>query len=207
MRTLAVHTFLTLDGVMQSPGSPDEDTSGGFSHGGWSVPYWDDVMGEVMNGFMREGGFEMLLGRITYEHMAAHWPNAPAEEQPEVMNKNRKHVASRTLKAPQWENSTVIKGDVVDYVKTLRKSDGAEIQVHGSGNLVQTLLKHDLVDEFRLWIYPVLLGEGKRLFAGGTVPAGLKLVETRTAESGPIFARYERSGKIGTGSYMGDAAS
>lgn len=110
MRKLVVHTFLSLDGVMQSPGSPDEDTSGGFAHGGWSVPYWDDGMGEVMGGFMQQGGFEMLLGRITYEHMAAHWPNAPAEEHPEVMNTSRKHVASRTLKRLTWENSTVIDG-------------------------------------------------------------------------------------------------
>jgi dihydrofolate reductase len=142
-------------------------------------------MGEVMNGFMQKGSFELLLGRVTYEHMAAHWPDAPAEEQPEVMNSARKHVATRTLDGTEWENSTVIEGDVAEFVRGLKSEDGPEIQVHGSGRLVQTLLEADLVDEFRLWIYPVLLGEGKRLFADGTAPAGLKLVETRTARTGP----------------------
>ena len=203
-RKVVVHTFLTLDGVMQAPGSPDEDTAGGFTHGGWSVPYWDDAMGEVMGTYMRPGEFELLLGRRTYEHMAAHWPNAPEEEQPEVMNTAPKHVASRTLDRVDWENSKLIPGDVAEYVRALKEQDGPEIQVHGSGDLIQTLLKEDLVDEYRLWIYPLLLGEGKRLFAEGTAPLGLRVAEVKNVASGPTFVKFERAGEIEQGSYMGE---
>src|SRR5437870_11917213 len=150
---------------MQAPGGPDEDRSGGFTHGGWSVGYWDDRMGQVMGDFMGRP-FEMLLGRRTYEIFAGYWPHS-TEAGAEVLNSARKHVASRTLKNVEWNNSTLIKGDVPMYVSELKNQSGPEIQVHGSGDLIQTLLRNDLVDEFHVWTFPVVLGSGKRLFAGG----------------------------------------
>jgi len=165
VRRLKVSTFVTLDGVMQAPGGPDEDRSGGFTKGGWSVGYWDDRMGQVMGDFMGRP-FEMLLGRRTYEIFAAYWPRS-TEAGAQALNGARKHVASRTLKNVEWNNSTLIKGDVPMYVSELKKQSGPEIQVHGSGDLIQTLLRNDLVDEFHVWTFPVVLGSGKRLFAGG----------------------------------------
>jgi dihydrofolate reductase len=203
MRRLAVQTFLTLDGVMQAPGAPEEDSSGRFRYGGWMAPYWDAVVASVIGGDMGHGEqLELLIGRRTYEIFAAFWPDAPPDEKPEVMNDARKHVASRTLKQVDWKNSTLVDGDVVDYVRRLKEQGGPEIQVHGSGQLIQTLLENDLVDEFRLWIFPVLLGEGKRLFGDGTIPAGLRLLESRTSRTGAIFARYERAGDISPGSFV-----
>ena len=199
VRKLKVSTFLTLDGVMQAPGGPDEDRSGGFTHGGWSVGYWDDRMGQVMGDFMARP-FELLLGRTTYEIFAAHWPHS-TEPGAEVLNGARKHVASRTLKNVEWNNSTLIKGDVPKYVSELKKQSGSEIQVHGSGDLIQTLLRNDLVDEFHLWTFPVVLGSGKRLFAGGAIPAGLKIVDVTTSSTGVVIATYERAGEIKYGSF------
>jgi dihydrofolate reductase len=200
MRKLAVSTFLTLDGVMQSPGAPEEDPSGGFTHGGWSVKYWDDLMGQVMGRAMSEP-FDLLLGRRTYEIFAAYWPHATDVPGAAELNKARKHVASRTLKRVEWNNSTLIRGDVPTYVADLKKQDGPEIQVHGSGGLIQTLLKHDLIDEFRLWIFPLVLGDGKRLFADGATPAGLKLVDTKTSSTGVMMGTYARAGAIAYGSF------
>jgi dihydrofolate reductase len=199
MRTLSVTTFLTLDGVMQAPGGPDEDTSGGFKHGGWSVNYWDDRMGQVMGEFMGKP-FDLLLGRKTYEIFAAFWPNAK-EDPADILNNAKKYVASRTLKSVEWQNSGLISGDVGEQVAALKQESGPEIQVHGSGNLIQTLLKHDLIDEIQLMVFPILLGTGKRLFADGTVPAGLKLLESQTASSGVVIARYERAGEVKYGSF------
>ncbi len=200
MRKLVINTFLSLDGVMQGPGGPEEDPTGGFTHGGWSVNYWDDLMGEEMGSFMGKP-FELLLGRLTYEIFAAHWPNAVDEPGADVLNSARKHVASRTLERTDWQNSTLIEGDVVEYVRSLKDDSGPEIQVHGSGNLIQTLLQNDLIDEFRLWTFPVLLGTGKRLFADGTIPAGLRLVDSKTSTTGVILATYERAGAIEYGSF------
>ena len=199
MRKLKVSTFLTLDGVMQAPGGPEEDRSGGFEHGGWSVGYWDDKMGEVMGAFMGKP-FDLLLGRKTYEIFAAHWPHS-TEPGADVLNSARKHVASRTLKSVDWNNSTLIKGDVAKYVGDLKKSNGPEIQVHGSGDLIQTLLRNDLVDEFNLWTFPVLLGSGKRLFADGAIPAGLKVTNVTTSSTGVVITTYERAGEIKYGSF------
>lgn len=199
MRKLRVSTFLTLDGVMQGPGGPEEDRSGGFEHGGWSVKYWDDQLDDAMNRFMR-GPFDLLLGRRTYEIFAAYWPHSE-EPGAKELNDARKHVASRTLQRVDWQNSTLIKGDVPEYVRKLKQQDGPEIQVHGSGNLIQTLLKHDLIDEFQLLIFPIVLGTGKRLFADGAVPAGLKLVDSTTASTGVVIGRYERAGAIEYGSF------
>jgi dihydrofolate reductase len=199
VRKLKVSTFLTLDGVMQAPGGPEEDRSGGFEHGGWSVGYWDDKMGEVMGAFMGKP-FDLLLGRKTYEIFAAHWPHS-TEPGADVLNSARKHVASRTLKSVDWNNSTLIKGDVAKYVGDLKKSNGPEIQVHGSGDLIQTLLRNDLVDEFNLWTFPVLLGSGKRLFADGAIPAGLKVTNVTTSSTGVVITTYERAGEIKYGSF------
>ena len=199
MRKLKVSTFVTLDGVMQAPGGPDEDRSGGFANGGWSVGYWDDRMGQVMADFMGRP-FELLLGRKTYEIFAAHWPHS-TEPGADTLNGARKHVASRTLKSVEWNNSTLIKGDVPKYVSELKKQSGPEIQVHGSGDLIQTLVRNDLVDEFHVWTCPVVLGSGKRLFAEGAIPAGLKVVDVTTSSTGVVIATYERAGEIKYGSF------
>ena len=199
MRKLAVLSFLTLDGVMQAPGGPEEDAAGGFKNGGWSVGYWDDSLAKAMSEQMSKP-YDLLLGRKTYEIFAAHWPHQK-DDFAAKLNSAKKHVVSRTLTKVTWNNSSLVKGDVPHEIKKLKEQDGPEIQVHGSGNLIQTLLKHDLVDEFRLKIYPVTLGPGKRLFAEGTIPAGLKLVHSKTTPSGVIIATYERAGEVKRGSF------
>lgn len=203
MRQLTINTFLTLDGVMQAPGGPEEDPTNGFTHGGWSVKYWDGLMGQVMGEFMSKP-FDLLLGRKTYEIFAAHWPHATDDPAAEPLNKATKYVASRTLKKVDWQNSQLIKGDVAQEVATLKRGDGPEIQVHGSANLIQTLLKNNLIDLYRLWIFPLVLGAGKRLFAEGTIPAGLKLVDSKTATTGVIIATFEPAGAIEYGSFALD---
>ena len=197
MRILAVNTFMSLDGVMQAPGGPDEDPTGGFRFGGWGVPYFDDQMMERM---AESAPYELLLGRGTYEIFAAHWPydEGPIADQ---LNGTRKHVASTTLEEVDWANSTLIRGDVAEYVAALKRQDGPEIQVHGSPGLIQTLLEHDLIDEFRLWIFPVVLGTGKRFFGEGTIPAGLKLVDSSVSNSGVTTNIYARAGEIEPGSF------
>jgi dihydrofolate reductase len=200
MRPLVVSTFLTLDGVMQAPGGPEEDEAGGFGHGGWSAGYWDEAtsarMGEVMG-----SPFDLLLGRKTYEIFAAYWPVNPDTPGAEQLNGARKYVASRTLDSVAWNNSTLLEGDVAEAVAKLKEEDGPEIQVHGSADLLQTLLEHDLVDEFRIMIFPVVLGTGKRLFGEGAVPAGLSLVESSTSTTGVVMATYRREGEIRYGSF------
>src|ERR687897_1074683 len=200
MRTLAVNTFMSLDGVMQAPGGPEEDPTGGFRHGGWAVNYFDD---EMMRRMAESGPYELLLGRGTYEIFAAHWPY---DEGPiaDHLNSTRKHVASTTLERLDWSNSTLIAGDVADYVATLKSQDGPEIQVHGSPGLIQTLLEHDLIDEFRVWIFPLVLGTGKRLFGDGTIPAALELLNSRTTKTGVTMNTYQRAGDIDVGSFEFD---
>ena len=200
MRKLVVLTFVTLDGVMQAPGGPEEDTSGGFKHGGWTVGYWDDFMGTVMDTQMAKP-FDLLLGRKTYEIFAAYWPNSKEEPMAGKLNEARKYVASKTLKKLEWKNSILIKDNIVDEIRKLKVQDGPEIQVHGSSNLIQTLLKNDLVDEFRLKIFPVTIGMGKRLFGEGTIPASFKLLESKSSPTGIIAATYVRDGEIKTGSF------
>jgi dihydrofolate reductase len=202
MRKLVVGTFLTLDGVMQSPGAPEEDTSGGFRHGGWVVPHFDDMMGQVMVEWIRrlDG---LVLGRKTYEIFAAHWPHAAADDPiAERFNRVPKYVASRSLKRADWGPASVIEGDVPKAIDKLKSESGnGELQVHGSGELVQTLLKHGLIDEFRLWTFPLVLGSGKRLFADGTVPARLELSETRTSSTGVVLQVYHPAGRPSYGSF------
>jgi dihydrofolate reductase len=200
MRKLVVNTFLTLDGVMQAPGGPEEDPSGGFAHGGWSVNYWDDEMGRVMGDFMGKP-FDLVLGRKTYEIFAAHWPHATDEAAAKPLNEATKHVASRTLTSLEWQSSVLIEGDVVEGVTALKHQDGPELQVHGSSNLLQTLLRHELVDEFNIWTFPIVVGAGKRLFADGTVPSGLKLVDSSVSSTGVVIGRYVPAGEIRTGSF------
>ncbi len=203
MRKLIVSTFLTLDGVMQAPGGPGEDSSGGFAHGGWSVNYWDDQMGQVM-GEATSKPFAMLLGRKTYEIMAAFWPDAPEEAGAKTFNEATKFVASRTLSSLDWANSTLIEGDVGEGVATLKQQEGPELQVHGSGNLIQTLLRHNLVDQYNLWVFPLVIGSGKRLFSEGAIPSGLKLVDSTVSTTGVVMGTYEPAGEIVTGSFALD---
>ncbi len=200
MRILAVNSFVSLDGVMQSPGGPDEDPTGGFTHGGWGVNYFDD---EMMGQVAESGPYELLLGRGTYEIFAAHWPHdeGPIADQ---LNNTRKHVASRTLEQVQWNNSTLITGDVAEYVAKLKSEDGPEIQVHGSPGLIQTLLEHDLIDEYRMWIFPVVLGSGKRIFGSGAIPAAMRLVDSKVTKTGVTINTYVRAGEINTGSFEFD---
>jgi len=200
MRKLTINTFLTVDGVMQAPGGPEEDTSNGFAHGGWTVKYWDDVMGQIMDQTMRKP-FDLLLGRKTYDIFAAHWPQSTEEPVASAFNKATKYVASRTLEKGTWAMTRVLKGDVAQEVATLKRSDGPELQVHGSANLAQTLIKNNLIDTYRLWIFPLMLGTGKRLFADGTIPAALKLTDSKTSTTGVTIATFEPAGAIEYGSF------
>jgi dihydrofolate reductase len=202
MRKLIVLSFITMDGVMQAPGGPEEDPTGGFKHGGWVAGYFDDFLGKVMDKQMNKT-FDLLLGRKTYEILAAHWPYVNTSGDPVAagINNAKKYVASKTLTKLDWKNSKLIKGDVGKEVKKLKDQDRPEIQVHGSGDLIQTLLKHDLVDELWLKIFPITLGIGKRLFAEGTIPAGFKLLESEISPSGVIVTTYGRAGEVRTGSF------
>ena len=203
MRKLIVSTFLTLDGVMQAPGGPEEDEAGGFAHGGWSVNYWDDRMGRFMGEAMSTP-FDLVLGRKTYDIFAAHWPHAPEEAGAKPLNNATKYVASRGRPTLEWRNSVLIEGDAAEGIAALKKEDGPELQVHGSGNLIQTLLRHDLVDQYRLLIFPLVIGSGKRLFSEGTVPSGLQLVESKVSTTGVVMGTYEPAGEIVTGSFALD---
>ena len=201
MRKLVVGTFLTLDGVMQAPGGPDEDRDGGFEHGGWSFGYWDDMMGErIVEWTLAAGG--LVLGRRTYEIFAAHWPRVGDEDPVAAkLNSVPKYVASQTLREVTWNNSTLIEGDVAEAVARLKEEPGDEIQVTGSSALLQTLIERDLVDEYRLWVFPLVLGSGKRLFGEGTAPAGLELVDTQVSTTGVAIHTYRRAGAIKYGSF------
>jgi dihydrofolate reductase len=203
MRELTVQTFLTLDGVMQAPGGPGEDDSGGFAHGGWTVTYWDEQMGRAMDQALSEP-FDLVLGRRTYDIFAAHWPHAGEDEGAATFNDARKYVASRNEPSLEWANSVLIAGDAAEGIAALKQEDGPELQVHGSGDLVQTLLRHGLVDRFRLWVFPLVVGSGKRLFGDGTIPTGLELVHRETSTTGVVMGTYEPAGDIVTGSFALD---
>ena len=199
MRKLVVNTFMTLDGVMQAPGGPEEDPSNDFALGGWSVNYWDDKMGEVMGEFMGKA-FDLVLGRKTYEIFAAHWPHSK-EEGAKELNEATKHVATKTLTSLEWQNSRRIEGDVVEGIRALKQQDGPELQVHGSANLLQTLIGAGVIDEFHIWTFPVVVGPGKRLFDEGTVPGALKLVDSVISSTGVVMGTYEPAGELVTGSF------
>lgn len=200
MRKLVVGTFVTVDGVMQGPGGPDEDREGGFEHGGWSVNYWDEMMGGVMDEQMNRAD-ALLLGRKTYDIFAAYWPHATEEQGAGQLNNVRKYVASRTLDKVEWQNSTLLEGDAAEGVARIKQEPGGEIHVSGSCDLIQTLLRHNLVDEFVLWIFPVVLGTGKRLFGEGTVPAGFTCIDTKVSTTGVIMATYAQPTPIEYGSF------
>ncbi len=198
MRKLIVLTFVTLDGVMQAPGGPEEDKAGGFHYGGWLTPYWDDFLSEVMTQQMDKRSFDLLLGRKTFEIFAGYWPS-----QDSPINTATKYVASDTMTKHKWEKSVFLKGNnLVLEIKKLKQQDGPELQVHGSANLIQTLLKNDLVDEMWLKIFPVTLGIGKRLFGEGTMSAAFTLKESKVSPKGVIVASYERAGDVKTASIV-----
>ncbi|TMC51467.1 MAG: dihydrofolate reductase [Chloroflexi bacterium] len=199
MRRLIVNTFLTLDGVMQAPGGPEEDASGGFAHGGWSVNYWDEQMGQIMGEAMGTP-FDLVLGRKTYDIFAAYWPHS-TDDAAKPLNAATKYVASRSRPMLEWSKSVLIEGDAAEGIGALKKGDGPELQVHGSGNLIQTLLRHNLIDRFRLWVFPLVIGSGKRLFSEGTIPSGLKLVDSKVSTTGVVIGTYEPAGEIVTGSF------
>jgi dihydrofolate reductase len=201
MRKLVVTTFLTLDGVMQAPGGPDEDRDGGFELGGWSVGYWDEMMGRVAEEIHLEAG-AVLFGRRSYELLAGYWPNVGDDDRMAAkLNAVPKHVASRSIDTLEWQNSTLLEGDVAEAVARLKSEDGAPLLVIGSSKLIQTLLRHDLVDTFKVWTFPVVVGEGKRLFGDGTIPAGLRLADIQTSTTGVTIATYERAGEIKRGTF------
>jgi dihydrofolate reductase len=192
MRKVIVVEWMTLDGVVQAPGAPEEDTSGGFKHGGWHLPYFDDLSRTwVVEGYAEAGGF--LFGHRTYENLAAYWPTASEEEQPvaQPLNTKPKYVASKTLTEPlAWQNSTLLQGDVAKAVDALKQEDGGDLHVIGSSQLVQTLLAHDLVDEFRVMIDPLVLGGGKRIFGDDGARRPLRLLDSRVTSTGAILATY-----------------
>jgi dihydrofolate reductase len=202
--TIAINMFLTLDGVAQGPGGTDEDLDGGFAHGGWTTSYFTEQLGEIIWKWHVDPG-ALLLGRRTYDIFAGFWPKVPADHDDaamaRVLNEAPKYVASRTLKSADWQNSTVLAGDVVEAVTELKKQDLGEIQVIGSVNLAQTLIEHDLVDEFRLTVFPVVLGTGKRLFGAGTVPTSMELVSATSTDAGVVACVYRRAGKPTYGSF------
>lgn len=200
-RKIITTTFITLDGVMQAPGGPEEDRAGGFACGGWSVNYWDEIMGNVMTTFMGLP-FELLLGKRTYDIFAAYWPHT--EQDPAVakkFNSTRKYVVSHAPMDLPWQNSTLITNDVVPQIKKLKGRDGPDLWVHGSGNLIQTLLEHHLIDAMHVWTFPVAVGKGKRLFAEGTQAEGFKLTGSKISTTGVIIATYAPAGTLKTGSF------
>lgn len=203
MRKIITTTFVTLDGVMQAPGGPEEDMEGGFKYGGWTVNYWDELGGSAMNELMNLP-FELLLGRKTYDIFAAYWPDAKEDiEIRDKFNATRKYVVSHAPKELSWINSELITGDVAEKIRELKKQDGPDLVVFGSGNLIQTLLKENLIDRMIVWIFPVTIGEGKKLFAEGTEPRGLKLIDSKICTTGVIIATYEPAGELKTGTMGG----
>lgn len=203
MRKLIASTFLSLDGVLQAPGGPDEDPTSTFTHGGWVFPYWDEETDVSSAGFDGKDR-ELVLGRKTYEIFEAHWPYQ-AKDDPiaRTLNAAKKHVATRTLKAPLgWNNSVVLGGDVVAAVKALKAKPGLDLQIIGSGNLIQTLQAAGLIDEYNVWTFPVVLGHGKRLFEEGTKPGALRLVESKVSKKGVVMSRYVPDGEIPLGSFV-----
>lgn len=196
MPKIIVNAFLTLDGIMQAPGGPDEDPEGGFSHGGWQAPYTDPVVGRlIIDGLADADGF--LLGRRTYDIFSNYWPKITDPDNPiaSALNSRPKYVLSRSLERVSWSNSSLIRGDAVAEIRKLRQQPGRALHTWGSSDALQTLLNNDLIDEYRLFIYPLVLGSGKRLFGSGTVPAALKQVESVTTGKGATYHRLERSGK------------
>jgi len=205
MRKLIASTFVSLDGIMQAPGGPEEDPTGGFTLGGWSFGYWDDSMDPSMSGFDGRDR-ELVLGRRTYQIFEAFWPNQPEEDPTaKTLNAAKKHVASRTLTTLHWNNSTLLHGDVVSAIIALKAQPGADLQVIGSGNLIQTLQTAALIDEYNVWTFPVVLGRGKRLFSDTARPSALRLVRSQVSTTGVVMSTYVPDGEIQPGSFASAA--
>jgi dihydrofolate reductase len=200
MRKIVVNTFASLDGVMQGPGAPEEDPTGGFAHGGWSFNYWDEMMGRVMDDATARP-FDLLLGRKTYEIFAAYWPHQD-DSMGRKLNGAKKYVATRTLKTLEWQNSQRLGSDLRAELQRLKGEDGPEILVMGSSNLIQSLLARDLIDEFRLWTFPLVLGKGKRVFETGAPAMNFALIDTKASTTGVIVSTYERAGEVKAGSFV-----
>ncbi|GIK59518.1 MAG: dihydrofolate reductase [Ignavibacteriota bacterium] len=200
MRKLIINTFVTLDGVMQAPGGPEEDPTSNFNFGGWSFHYWDEVMGNFMDEFMSKP-FELLLGRKTYEIFAAHWPYITNDPVADKFNATKKYVASRTVNKLNWANSILIKSNVENEIKKIKEQNGPELQVHGSSNLIKTLVNENLVDQFNIWTFPVTVGKGKQLFGEGVNASNLKLVDVKSSGTGVIIATYQPAGGLKLGSF------
>jgi dihydrofolate reductase len=201
MRKLIASTFVSLDGVLQAPGGPEEDPTQGFALGGWTFTYWDEVMGQSMAGFDGNDR-ELVLGRKTYDIFEAHWPYQPADD-PTAMSLNaaKKHVASRTLKALSWNNSSLLGDDVVAAVSALKSQNGHDLQIIGSGHLIQTLQAASLIDEFNIWIFPVVVGRGKRLFEATAKPGAMRLVSSKVSSTGVLLTTYVPAGAVPIGSF------
>lgn len=199
MRKVFVSAFISLDGVMQAPGGPEEDPTGGFKLGGWTVNYWDDTMYQTMGEVFAEP-FDLLLGRKTYEIFAAHWPYVEGEEIADQFNAATKYVATSSTEPLTWQNSVAIRDAAVEVAR-LKQTDGPKLLVQGSSGLIQTLLAKDLIDQFTFLIFPLVLGGGKEFFSSGAVPAGLKLIDSKTSSTGVTINTYERAGAITTGSF------
>jgi len=203
VRKLIVSAFASLDGIMQAPGGPEEDPTGGFAHGGWVFGYWDESVDISASGFDGKDR-ELVLGRRTYQIFEAYWPYQPADHPiARTLNAAKKHVASRTLTALHWNNSTLLQGDVVSAITTLKTQPGLDLQVIGSGNLIQTLQAASLVDEYNVWTFPVVLGHGKRLFGEAARPSALRLVRSRLATTGVVMSTYVPEGEIKAASFPG----
>ncbi|MBX7258552.1 MAG: dihydrofolate reductase family protein [Candidatus Hydrogenedentes bacterium] len=201
MRKLIASMFATLDGIIQAPGGPEEDPTGGFTHGGWVFDFWDEGV-DISDAGFDGGNRDLVLGRRTYEIFEAYWPYQPADQPiAKTLNEAKKYVASRTLTKLDWANSTLIHGDVVSAIKTLKAQPGLDLQMIGSGNLVQTLQAASLIDEYHVWTFPVVLGRGKRLFSESTKPTALRLVRSRVSATGVVMSTYEPCGDFQPSSY------
>ncbi|MEO5760241.1 MAG: dihydrofolate reductase family protein [Mesorhizobium sp.] len=206
MRKIIAATFLSLDGIMQAPGGPEEDPEGGFQFGGWTFHYWDDAMGAVM-GEAFSKPFDLLLGRKTYDIFAAHWPYQENDPIAESFNTVTKYVATHRPDSLSWQNTQPLGDDVVATLRKLKQEDGPDLLIQGSSELIQTLLANDLIDEISLLIFPLVLGKGKRMFGNGTMPSALKLTRSQTSSTGVIMATYERGGEIKVGSFAPETLS
>lgn len=200
MRKIIAATFVSLDGVMQAPGGPEEDTAGGFAYGGWTFHYWDEAMGKVMDDVFK-ADFDLLLGRKTYEIFAAHWPHVTNDPIADKFNAAAKYVATSSPAPLAWKNSHALRGDVATELAKLKQTEGPNLLIQGSSDLIQSLLAHDLIDEFSLLIFPLILGSGKRLFGQGATPRAMKLVRSSVSSTGVVMASYRRDGEIRTGSF------
>lgn len=213
MRKIIAAAFVSIDGVMQAPGAPDEDTSGGFEFGGWLVPHFDEHVGQAVDRVLKRG--DLLLGRKTYDIFAGYWPNFPTEPGAEgydegsaaiskLFDRITKYVATRTEPKLEWQNSEWLGADTVATLRTLKQQDGPDLFTQGSSDLLQTLFAEDLVDELHLLTFPVMLGKGKRIFGDGVIPAGFRLIDTSVSPSGVVVTAYERAGEVKTASFEYD---